>query len=91
MDPEGIIQCIKEGDENGIQTQLQNFNKEVTPHRRSHIVVLLVTTCFKHRLSPTVCPVLLLRRRGERAKESKFYYVGSVQLLPTCMPPSICD
>ena len=32
MDPEGIIQCIKEGDENGIQTQLQNFNKEVTPH-----------------------------------------------------------
>lgn len=60
MDPEGIIQCIKQGDESGIQTQLQNFNKEVKPHRRSHILVLLVTTCFNHRLSPTVCPVLLL-------------------------------
>nr|XP_046232438.1 synembryn-A isoform X2 [Scatophagus argus] len=27
MDLEGIIQCIKQGDENGVQTQLQEFNK----------------------------------------------------------------
>uniref|UniRef100_A0A3Q3W111 Synembryn n=1 Tax=Mola mola TaxID=94237 RepID=A0A3Q3W111_MOLML len=61
MDPEGIIQCIKQGDESGIQTQLQNFNKEVKPHRRSHILVLLVTTCFNHRLSPTVLSLRTLR------------------------------
>ncbi|KAM7381738.1 hypothetical protein PAMA_012534 [Pampus argenteus] len=28
VDVEGIIQCIKQGDENGVQTQLQEFNKE---------------------------------------------------------------
>ncbi|XP_040922762.1 synembryn-A [Toxotes jaculatrix] len=28
VDVEGIIQCIKRGDENGVQTQLQEFNKE---------------------------------------------------------------
>ncbi|XP_076615522.1 chaperone Ric-8A [Chaetodon auriga] len=28
MDLEGIIQCIKQGDEKGVQTQLQEFNKE---------------------------------------------------------------
>ncbi|XP_054913980.1 synembryn-A isoform X2 [Poeciliopsis prolifica] len=28
MDIEGIIQCIKQGDENGVQMQLQQFNKE---------------------------------------------------------------
>ncbi|XP_045925382.1 synembryn-A [Micropterus dolomieu] len=28
VDLEGIIQCIKQGDENGVQTQLQEFNKE---------------------------------------------------------------
>lgn len=39
MDLEGIILCIKQGDENGVQTQLQQFNKEVTPLRRSHVHV----------------------------------------------------
>ncbi|XP_023267112.1 synembryn-A-like [Seriola lalandi dorsalis] len=28
VDVEGIIHCIKQGDENGVQTQLQEFNKE---------------------------------------------------------------
>ncbi|XP_029382887.1 synembryn-A-like isoform X2 [Echeneis naucrates] len=28
VDVEGIIQCIKQGDENGVQMQLQEFNKE---------------------------------------------------------------
>ncbi|XP_041830523.1 synembryn-A [Melanotaenia boesemani] len=28
VDVEGIIQCIKQGDENGVQIQLQEFNKE---------------------------------------------------------------
>ncbi|KAF3704476.1 Synembryn-A Protein Ric-8A [Channa argus] len=28
VDVEGIIQCIKQGDENGVQMQLQQFNKE---------------------------------------------------------------
>ncbi|KAM3592449.1 uncharacterized protein V6R79_019144 [Siganus canaliculatus] len=28
VDLEGIIQCIKQGDENGVQIQLQDFNKE---------------------------------------------------------------
>ncbi|XP_068162095.1 synembryn-A isoform X2 [Antennarius striatus] len=28
VDLEGIIQCIKQGNENGVQTQLQEFNKE---------------------------------------------------------------
>ncbi|XP_059180953.1 synembryn-A [Centropristis striata] len=28
VDLQGIIQCIKQGDENGVQTQLQDFNKE---------------------------------------------------------------
>ncbi|KAF1373941.1 hypothetical protein PFLUV_G00244140 [Perca fluviatilis] len=28
VDLEGIIQCIKQGDENGVQIQLQKFNKE---------------------------------------------------------------
>ncbi|XP_012718524.2 synembryn-A [Fundulus heteroclitus] len=28
VDIEGIIQCIKQGDENGVQMQLQQFNKE---------------------------------------------------------------
>nr|XP_040032109.1 synembryn-A-like [Gasterosteus aculeatus aculeatus] len=28
LDLEGIIQCIKQGDENGVQIQLQEFNKE---------------------------------------------------------------
>ncbi|MEQ2276558.1 hypothetical protein XENORESO_015048 [Xenotaenia resolanae] len=28
VDIEGIIQCIKQGDENGVQMQLQEFNKE---------------------------------------------------------------
>eukprot|EP00064_Thunnus_orientalis_P014519 superscaffoldBa00002534_g14565 len=28
IDVEGIIQCIRQGDENGVQTQLQEFNKE---------------------------------------------------------------
>ncbi|XP_049916408.1 synembryn-A [Epinephelus moara] len=28
VDLEGIIQCIKQGDENGVQIQLQEFNKE---------------------------------------------------------------
>uniref|UniRef100_M4AH55 Synembryn n=1 Tax=Xiphophorus maculatus TaxID=8083 RepID=M4AH55_XIPMA len=28
VDMEGIIQCIKQGDENGVQMQLQQFNKE---------------------------------------------------------------
>ncbi|XP_029311983.1 synembryn-A-like isoform X2 [Cottoperca gobio] len=28
LDLEGIIQCIKQGDENGVETQLQEFNKE---------------------------------------------------------------
>ncbi|XP_038132437.1 synembryn-A [Cyprinodon tularosa] len=28
VDIEGIIQCIKQGDENGVQMQLQKFNKE---------------------------------------------------------------
>ncbi|KAM9425865.1 chaperone Ric-8A-like [Pholidichthys leucotaenia] len=28
VDVEGIIQCIKQGDEDGVQTQLQEFNKE---------------------------------------------------------------
>lgn len=37
VDLEGIIQCIKLGDENGVQAQLQEFNKEVTPPRNSHI------------------------------------------------------
>lgn len=39
VDLEGIIQCIKQGDESGVQGQLQEFNKEVTPHRSSHILV----------------------------------------------------
>lgn len=39
MDLEGIIQCIKQGDENGVHTQLQQFNKEVMPLRHSHILV----------------------------------------------------
>lgn len=30
VDLEGIIYCIKQGDENGVQSQLQEFNKEVT-------------------------------------------------------------
>lgn len=29
VDIEGIIQCIKQGDENGVQIRLQEFNKEV--------------------------------------------------------------
>lgn len=29
MDVEGIIHCIRQGDENGVQIQLQEFNKEV--------------------------------------------------------------
>lgn len=33
VDIEGIIQCIKQGDENGVQIRLQEFNKEVTRHR----------------------------------------------------------
>lgn len=37
VDLEGIIQCIKLGDESGVQAQLQEFNKEVTPPRNSHI------------------------------------------------------
>ncbi|XP_053197725.1 synembryn-A [Scomber japonicus] len=28
IDVEGIIQCIRQGDENGVQTRLQEFNKE---------------------------------------------------------------
>lgn len=30
LDLDGIIRCIKQGDENGVHTQLQQFNKEVT-------------------------------------------------------------
>lgn len=30
VDLDGIIQCIKQGDEHGVHTQLQQFNKEVT-------------------------------------------------------------
>lgn len=37
MDIEGIIQCIKQGDENGVQIRLQEFNKEVTRHRSLYI------------------------------------------------------
>ena len=33
LDLEGIIQCIKQGDELGVHTQLQQFNKEVTHTR----------------------------------------------------------
>lgn len=29
MNLEGIIQCIKQGDDSGVQAQLQGFNKEV--------------------------------------------------------------
>ncbi|GLD57431.1 synembryn-A [Lates japonicus] len=36
VDVEGIIQCIKQGDENGVQIQLQEFNKEAR-HRRGPI------------------------------------------------------
>lgn len=32
VDVEGIIQCIKQGDENGVQMQLQEFNKQVASH-----------------------------------------------------------
>lgn len=30
LDLDGIIRCIKRGDENGVDAQLQQFNKEVT-------------------------------------------------------------
>lgn len=79
IDLEGIIQCIKQGDETGVQTQLQEFNKEVTPHRSLHIFVFwfknthgpLCAPSFNHCVSP-VCPVLLLWCGGEGAKESEF-------------------
>lgn len=46
VDLEGIIQYIKQGNENGVQTQLQEFNKEVTPtHRSSHILVWTIRCC----------------------------------------------
>lgn len=33
LDLDGIIRCIKRGDENGVDAQLQQFNKEVTRTR----------------------------------------------------------
>lgn len=35
VDLDGIIRCIKQGDENGVHMQLQQFNKQVT-HTHTH-------------------------------------------------------
>lgn len=73
MDVEGIIQCIKRGDENGVETQLQEFNKEVTPHRNSHILMSGQHTAaehFCHRCSLHSMPSAssLMHRRGSKGK-----------------------
>lgn len=70
VDVEGIIHCIKQGDENGVQIQLQEFNREVAAHIKSHIIgpCIPVFTTFP---LPAVCPVLLLRCRGEGATQSE--------------------
>lgn len=78
VDLEGIIQCIKQGDESGVQAQLQGFNKEVMKSADASNYVckpLLnhsVCVCVSHLLHPpAVRPVLLLRCRGEGAEEGK--------------------
>lgn len=43
MDLDGIIRCIKQGDENGVYTQLQQFNKEVR-HTRTHTLDMFPRT-----------------------------------------------
>lgn len=47
VDLDRIIHCIKQGDEHGVETQLQQFNKEVTHSHIWHV--------------PENTPVLLLR------------------------------
>uniref|UniRef100_A0A3P9JB87 Synembryn n=1 Tax=Oryzias latipes TaxID=8090 RepID=A0A3P9JB87_ORYLA len=44
VDVEGIIQCIKQGDENGVQIQLQEFNKQVASQKSlpTHILVCML-------------------------------------------------
>uniref|UniRef100_H2LQQ7 Synembryn n=1 Tax=Oryzias latipes TaxID=8090 RepID=H2LQQ7_ORYLA len=49
VDVEGIIQCIKQGDENGVQIQLQEFNKQVAsqkslPRTHSRVQVTALRT-----------------------------------------------
>lgn len=47
VDVEGIIQCIKQGDENGVQIQLQEFNKQVASQKslpRTHSRVQVSST-----------------------------------------------
>ena len=69
VDVEGIIQCIKQGDEMGVQIQLQEFNKEVTAHRKSHIIMyrVLIFVAFADAVcSPHSTPSAssLMWRRG---------------------------
>uniref|UniRef100_A0A3P9HVW5 Synembryn n=1 Tax=Oryzias latipes TaxID=8090 RepID=A0A3P9HVW5_ORYLA len=54
VDVEGIIQCIKQGDENGVQIQLQEFNKQVASQKSlpTHILVCMLvpqTTSSTHQ------------------------------------------
>lgn len=66
VDVEGIIQCIKQGDENGVQMQLQEFNKQVASHNPplSLPTLIFMQVNSKNNISsgfnPTVRPVLLL-------------------------------
>lgn len=84
IDLEGIIQCIKQGDETGVQTQLQGFNKEVTPHRSLHIFCVMMKLCCLWHLQTIIWSSSLsnslpnasslMQRRGS---EGKWVYVAA--------------
>lgn len=68
VDLEGIIQCIKQGDDSGVQAQLQGFNKEVMKSSDASDLVfklflnhlVSVCVCASSSPHPAVRPVLLL-------------------------------
>ncbi|KAF6734681.1 Synembryn-A [Oryzias melastigma] len=78
VDVEGIIQCIKQGDENGVQMQLQEFNKQYAQcfffdaeerERRRNLGIVLVRFIrseVKHRLLKAALRTLRILSRDKK-------------------------
>lgn len=62
VDLERIIQCIKQGDDSGVQAQLQGFNKEVIENLQHLQFCLFKPFFFNHLMCACVfaSPVLLI-------------------------------
>lgn len=77
LDLDGIIRCIKQGDENGVDAQLQQFNKEVTHAHVRHVpedmpALLLAAaenTSDASRLSCSLHSASSLTRRRETKRK----------------------